>query len=67
MLSNRVIRYGIELKRQETEEMDWIVECFKYEKERHKCRKYPKQKKKKKTKKERAVHVAMPQKAQQKE
>ena len=42
MLSNRVIRYGIELKRQETEEMSWIVECFKYEKERHKCRKCPK-------------------------
>ena len=39
MLSNRVIRYMIELKRQETEKMGWIVKCFKYEKERHKYRK----------------------------
>jgi len=63
MLSNRVIRYVIELKRQETEEIGWIVECFKYEKKGYKYRKCPKQKKKKETKEERVVHVAMPQKA----
>jgi len=63
MLSNRVIRYVIELKRQETEEIGWIVECFRYEKKGYKYRKCPKQKKKKETKEERVVHVAMPQKA----
>jgi len=42
MLSSRVIRYRIELRRQETEEMDWVVKCFKCGKEGHKYRECPK-------------------------
>jgi len=35
MLSSRAMRCGVELRRQEIEEKDWIVECFKYEEKGH--------------------------------
>jgi len=38
MLSSRVIRYGVELRRQEIEEKGWVVECFKYGEKGHKYR-----------------------------
>jgi len=37
MLSSRVMRCRVELRRQETKEMGWVVKCFKYKKEGHKC------------------------------
>jgi len=61
------MRYGMKLRRQETEEMGWIVECFKCGKEGHKCRECSEQKKEKEIREERAVYVAMPQETQQKE
>jgi len=61
------MRYGMKLRRQEIEEMGWIVECFKCGKKGHKCRECSEQKKEKETREERAVYVAMPQEAQQKE
>ena len=43
VLVSRVIRYGIEVRRQEMyEEERRIVECFKYRRKRHKCRECPK-------------------------
>ena len=41
MLSSRVIRCGVELRRQETEEKGWVIECFKYGEKGHKYRKCP--------------------------
>jgi len=41
MLSSRVIRCKVELRRQETEEKSWVVECFKCGEKEHKCRECP--------------------------
>jgi len=41
MLSSRVMRYEMELRRQEMEEKDWVIECFKCGEKGHKCRKCP--------------------------
>ena len=38
MLSSRVMRYEVELRRQETEEKGWVIECFKCGEKGHKCR-----------------------------
>jgi len=66
MLASRVIKYGIELRRQETKEKSWMVEYFKYEEKIHKYRECPKWKKRKEIREKRTACVAMPQKAQQK-
>jgi len=41
MLSSKVIRCGMELRRQEMEEKGWVVECFKCGEKGHKCRECP--------------------------
>jgi len=65
MLSSRVIRCKVELRRQETEEKSWVVECFKCGEEEHKCRECPLWERERKMRVvEEAAHVAMPQKVQ---
>ena len=66
MLASRVIKYGIELRRQETEEKSQVVKYFKYKEKGHKYRECPKWKKGKEMREKRTACVAMPQKAQQK-
>jgi len=62
-LASRVMRCGVKVRRQETKESGWVVECFKCGKKGHKCRKCLLWKKVKKGGAEKtAVHVAMPQK-----
>jgi len=41
ILSSRVMRYGVELRKQETEEKGWVVECFKCGEKGHKCKEHP--------------------------
>jgi len=41
LFSKISLRYGVKLRRQETEEIDWVVKCFKCGKEEHKCRECP--------------------------
>jgi len=53
------MRCGVELRRQETEEKGWVVECFKCRKKGHKCRECPEWKKGKETRKERVMCVAI--------
>ena len=67
VLSSRVMQYDVRettIRRQETIE----VKCFKYEEKGHKCKECPIWKGEKKLRMvEKAVHVAIPQKVQQKE
>jgi len=68
VLVSRVMRCGVEVRRQEMyEEERRIVEYFKCGKKEYKCKKYPEWKKAKEIRKEKIVCVAIPQKAQQKE
>jgi len=60
MLASKMMKCGMELRRQETKEKGWVVECFKCGEKGHKYRKYPKWKKKKGTREEKVAHVAMP-------
>jgi len=57
ILASRVMRCGVELRRQETGREQWEVECFKCGEKRHKCKEYPLE-----IKKEKAAHMAKPQK-----
>jgi len=41
VLASRMMKCGVEIRRQETEESGWIVECFKYGKKGHKYRECP--------------------------
>jgi len=42
LFSKISLRYEVKLRRQETEEMGWVVKCFKCGKEKHKYRECPK-------------------------
>jgi len=42
LFSKISLRYEVKLRRQETEEMGWVVKCFKCGKEEHKYRECPK-------------------------
>jgi len=41
ILASRVMRCGVELRRQEMKEERWRVECYKCGEEGHKCRECP--------------------------
>jgi len=59
------MRYGIELRRQETEEKGWVIECFKCGKKRHKYRECSLWKEERQTQiVEEVVYVAILQEAQ---
>ena len=66
VLASRVMKCGVELRRQKTIESSWVVECFKYGEKEHKCKECPLWKKIEKKGVEKAVHVVKPQKAQPK-
>jgi len=42
MLASKMMKYGMELRRQETKEKGWVVKCFKCGEKGHKYREYPK-------------------------